>query len=376
MRILYILTSLGIGGAEKQVVALAERMAARGHTVALIVLKHADEEWPVKIPVLRLNLRKTPMGILRGLRFAKNFVTLFRPDILHSHTFPANLFTRTLRWMLQGKSSGSASAPRVINTIHNVYEGGWHRMFLYRCTDPLVDQVTAVSAAAAQRFVELRAVPAIKMRVLTNGIDTDAFTPDRSRRKKMRAEMLAGDDFLWLAVGRLAPAKDFPNLLRAFAQLRAARPERPGTSLWIAGEGDRSHVEPGTPHVGSADGVRLLGLRRDIVDLLDAADGFVLSSAWEGLPLAIGEAMAMEKPIVATDVGGVRELVGNAGFVVPAKDSNALAAAMLEVMTLTEKERRVLGRDGRERIVKQFSMNAIAVQWEELYLQTLNGKTA
>src|ERR1700733_16325802 len=99
VRILYILTSLGIGGAEKQVVSLAERMAAKGHTVALIVLKHADEEWPVKIPVLRLNLRKTTMGILRGLRFAKNFVTLFRPDILHSHTFPANLFTRLLRWM-------------------------------------------------------------------------------------------------------------------------------------------------------------------------------------------------------------------------------------------------------------------------------------
>lgn len=373
MRILYILTSLGIGGAEKQVVALAERMAAKGHTVALIVLKHADEEWPVKIPVLRLNLRKTPMGILRGLRFAKNFAALFRPDILHSHTFPANLFTRLLRWMLRDKASGSGSAPCVINTIHNVHEGGWHRMFLYRCTDPIADQVTAVSAAAAQRFVKLRAVSAAKMHVLTNGIDTDAFAPDRSRRKKMRAEMLAGDGFLWLAVGRLAPAKDYPNLLRAFAQLRAARPD---ASLWIAGEGDRSHIEAGTLHVGSADGVRLLGLRRDIASLLDAVDGFVLSSAWEGLPLAIGEAMAMEKPVVATDVGGVRELVGNAGFVVPAKESNALAAAMLEVMTLTEKERRVRGRDGRERIVKQFSMNAIAMQWEELYRQLLNGKTA
>jgi glycosyltransferase involved in cell wall biosynthesis len=369
VRILYILTSLGIGGAENQVVSLAERLAAKGNTVALIVLKHADEEWPTNLPVLRLNIRKSPLGILRGLRFAKNFATLFRPDILHSHTFPANLFTRLLRWMLRD----NGSAPRVINTIHNVHEGGWHRMFLYCCTDPIVDQVTAVSAAAAQRFVKLRAVSAAKMRVLTNGIDTDAFTPDRNRRKKMRAEMLAGDDFHWLAVGRLAPAKDYPNLLRAFAQLRVVRPD---ASLWIAGEGDRSHLGPDPLYARSADGVRLLGLRRDIVGLLDAADGFVLSSAWEGLPLAIGEAMAMEKPLVATDVGGVRELVGNAGLVVPAKDSTALAAAMVEVMTLTEKERKARGRDGRDRIVEQFSMTAIAAQWEELYEQLLNGKIA
>ncbi len=362
MRILYLLTSLGIGGAEKQVVSLAERMAAKGHAVALVVLKHADEEWPTKLPVLRLNIRKTPLGILRGLRFAKNFVTLFRPDILHSHTFPANLFTRLLRMML----CGQGAAPRVINTIHNVHEGGWHRMFLYRITDSMADQVTAVSAAAAERFVQLRAVAVSKMCVLTNGIDTEAFTPDRGRRKRVRDQMLAGDDFIWLAVGRLAPAKDYPNLLRAFAQLR------PGSSLWLAGEGDSSYLQS----TGAASGVRLLGLRRDIADLLDAADGFVLSSAWEGLPLAIGEAMAMEKPVVATDVGGVRELVGDAGFVVPARDSNVLAAAMLEVITLTEKERRTRGRDARERIVQQFSMTAKAEQWEEFYAQSINEKPA
>ncbi len=84
----------------------------------------------------------------------------------------------------------------------------------------------------------------------------------------------------------------------------------------------------------------------------------------------------MEKPVVATDVGGVRELVGDAGFVVPARDSNVLAAAMLEVITLTEKERRTRGRDGRERILQQFSMIAKAEQWEEFYAQSINGKPA
>jgi len=369
VRILYILTSLGIGGAEKQVISLAGRMAAKGHTVAIVSLKHAEEEWPVKLPVLRLNLAKTPLGIFRGLRFARNFLTLFGPDILHSHTFPANLFTRMLRSMLQK----NGARPRVINTIHNVYEGGWHRMLLYRLTDPFADQVTAVSTAAAERFVNLHAVPAGKMRVLTNGIDTDAFAPDRARRKRVRTQMQAGNRFIWLAVGRLAPAKDYPNLLRAFAQVQSAKPL---ARLWIAGEGDASQILRDSPVSNENSGVELLGLRRDIADLLDAADGFVPSSAWEGMPLVLGEAMAMEKIVVATGVGGVAELIADAGLVVPAQDSSALAAAILEVMSLEEMARRLKGKHARKRIQLQFSMNERVVDWERLYLQVASGKNA
>ena len=369
MRILYILTSLGIGGAEKQVITLAERMAARGHTVAIVSLKHAEEEWPVRLPVLRLNLAKTPLGVWRGLRFARNFLTLFRPGIVHSHTFPANLFTRLLCMRLPAKGP----IPRVLNTIHNVYEGGWHRMILYRVTDPLVDQVTAVSTAAAERFVRRRAVSAAKMSVLTNGIDTEAFAPDRARRKRVRIQVQAGKSFLWLAVGRLAPAKDYPNLLRAFAQVHGSNP---GARLWIAGEGGTSQLFPGDSMPNEQPGVEFLGLRRDIAELLDAADGFVLSSAWEGMPLVVGEAMAMEKIVVATDVGGVRELIGDAGFLVPAQDGNALAAAMLQVMNLEEVARRLKGKDARRRIHLQFSMTERVVDWERMYAQVTGGKDA
>ena len=364
MRILYILTSLGIGGAEKQVVALAERMAAKGHVVALLVLKHTDEEWPVKLPVMRLNMRKTPLGVGRGLRFARDFLVLFRPDILHSHTFPANIFTRLLVLMLRS----TPLRPRVLNTIHNVNEGGWHRMLLYRATDPLAGRTTAVSAAAADRFTRLHAVSPNKISVLTNGIDTDQFAPDRTRRKRTRTESSLGTAFLWLAVGRLAPAKDYPNLLRAFAQVRSVHPS---ARLWIAGEGDAA-LFAGEP----AEAVEFLGLRHDIPDLLDAADGFVLSSAWEGMPLAVGEAMAMEKLVVATDVGGVRELVGDAGLIVQPKDSGALAEAMLKAMAMPEMERKTMQRDARRRIQMHYSMPVKAEEWEQFYRETLAGKQA
>ena len=362
MRILYLLTSLGIGGAEKQVVALAERMAAKGHVVAILVLKHTDEEWPVKLPVMRLNIRKTPLGMGRGLRFARDFLVLFRPDILHSHTFPANIFARLLVPMLRS----TPLRPSVLNTIHNVNEGGWHRMLLYRATDPLAERITAVSAAAADRFIRLHAVTASKITVLTNGIDTDQFAPDRARRKRMRAENSFGTAFLWLAVGRLVPAKDYPSLLRAFAHVHSSNPT---SRLWIAGEGDAADFT-GEP----AEAVEFLGLRHDIPNLLDAADGFVLSSVWEGMPLAVGEAMAMEKLIVATDVGGVRELIGDAGLIVPPEDSAALADAMLTAMSMPEIERKTMQRDARRRIQMHYSMPVKAEEWEQFYREILAGK--
>jgi glycosyltransferase involved in cell wall biosynthesis len=360
LRILYVLTTLGVGGAEKQVTALAERMAARGHSVAFLVLKHASEEWPVHAPVLRLNLEKTPRSIFRGLRFARRFLSLFRPDIVHSHTFPANIFTRLLclRLSIEGRS------PAVLNTIHNVNEGGWHRMLLYRLTDPLVDQVTAVSTAAADRFTKWGAISRSKTLVLTNGIDTQAFAPDRARRRRTRAQTQAGENFIWLAVGRLAPAKDYPNLLAAFQQIRS-----PHTELWIAGEGDSSQLNTDDPSV------RFLGLRRDILDLMDAADAFVLASAWEGLPLAVAEAMAMQKPIVATDVGGVRELVAETATLVPPKDSSALANAMQQTMQSRELDRKSKGQFARKRIEQYFSMDAKVNEWEAFYHRCLSGRS-
>jgi glycosyltransferase involved in cell wall biosynthesis len=85
------------------------------------------------------------------------------------------------------------------------------------------------------------------------------------------------------------------------------------------------------------------------------------------MPLALGEAMAMEKPVVATDVGGVRELVGDAGAIVPPKDSEALADAMLDQMQSSPEDRRALGRAARVRIQGNFSMDAKADEWEALY---------
>jgi glycosyltransferase involved in cell wall biosynthesis len=360
MRIAYVLTSLGVGGAERQVLMLAERMKARGHAVLLVVLlPRQPEEWPTTLDLVHLDMRKTAASFIAGIWKAHRVLRAFQPDLIHSHTFPANLTARLLRLL--------HPATPLISTIHNVYEGRWPRMLAYRLTDPLSRRTTAVSQAAADRFVRIKAVPARKCSVLTNGIDTAEFTPDAERRARVRQQMGARGEFVWLAAGRIMPAKGYPNLLRAFSQVRATIP---AARLWIAGEAygaEAEAVRTLAAELGLDIYVRWLGLRRDMPALLDAADGFVLASVWEGMPLVVGEAMAMETPVVATDVGGVRELTGGCGVLVPARNPERLAQAMLNAMRTAPETCLAHGRAARERIESLFSIDVRADEWEALY---------
>ncbi len=372
MRIAYVLTSLGVGGAERQVVALAERMASRGHAVALAVLRgRQSEEWPASLDLVRLDMRKNPASLLAGLVKARRFLRAFHPELIHSHVFPANMTARLLRLF---SSALLNPAPPLISTIHNVYEGRWPRMVSYRLTDGLSCRTTFVSQAAAARYIRLNAVSTRKSSVLANGIDAAEFAPNSERRARLREQMGVRDEFVWFTAGRIVPAKDYPNLLRAFSRVHAAIPV---ARLWIAGEAvgaEPAAVQTLAAELGLETCVRWLGLRRDVPALLDAADGFVLASAWEGMPLALGEAMAMEKPVVATDVGGVGELVGDSGGIVPARNPDALAEAMLETMRRTNDARGALGRAARERIAARFSIEAKADEWEAYYRAVLEKK--
>jgi glycosyltransferase involved in cell wall biosynthesis len=122
--------------------------------------------------------------------------------------------------------------------------------------------------------------------------------------------------------------------------------------------------------------VRFLGVRRDVAELMSAADGYVLSSAWEGMPVVLLEAGATGIPIVATAVGGNREVVldGRTGFLVPPGDPAALATAMLRLAELPPDQRRRLGQLGREHIDTRYSLPHVIDLWEEMYRDQLARK--
>lgn len=360
LKILYVISGLGIGGAESLVVNLADKMVSRGHQVMIVSLTGPTLFRPVDtgIRVAELEMAKSPVGFVCGYLALRQFIRELRPDVIHSHMIHANLLARLVRL--------SINVPRLVCTAHSTNEGGRLRMMAYRLTDFLADVSTNVSREAVEAFEAKGAVPRGQMLAVLNGIDCDVFSPDVQPRLEIREVLSVDrDPMVFIAVGRLFEAKDYPNLLTAFAEVSASLPN---SFLWIVGDGPlRVELENMSGDLGLAERVRFLGVRYDIPALLRAADVFVLSSSWEGFGLVVAEAMATGTRVVATDCGGVREVVGDCGYLVPPCDSKALGNAMLVAANLSAEQVETLGRTARQRIVELFSLDRAVDRWLEIY---------
>jgi glycosyltransferase involved in cell wall biosynthesis len=230
-----------------------------------------------------------------------------------------------------------------------------------------------VSQAGLERYVRMGAVPRHKIRYIPNGVDTERFKPNLEDRLKFRKE-LGVDGFVWLAVGRFDPPKDYPTMLQAFARVVH---KHSNTILLIAGDGPlRKTMENLARELGIEKRTKFLGIRRDIPQLMNAADAYVMSSSWEGMPNVLLEASATGLPIVATDVGGNREIVldGVTGFLVPPRNPEALARTMLRIMDLSDEERKEMGKRARKHIEVKFNLDRVVDLWEILYYELLEKK--
>jgi glycosyltransferase involved in cell wall biosynthesis len=365
-RITYLATSSWTGGAERQVHDLAVRMQQDGWDVNVISMLPLG---PTFADLPGLGIPTESLGMRRGFGDPRALVRLAvllrdaRTDVLHAHMVHANLLARLSRLVRR--------TPVVISTMHNQYQGARWRMVAYRLTDRLGDATTSVSEVARLDAIRLGAVAEDRIVTVPNGIELARFSRDDVARARLRHELALGDGFVWLAVGRLASAKDYPNLIEAFARLREAHD--PGRLLILGAGPDEAIVRGRIEQAGLAGRVRLLGERPDVPDLMSAADAFVMSSAWEGLPLVLLEASASSLPIVTTDVGGNREAVhdGVTGFVVPPRDAEALAIAMRRLLDLDEGEREAMGRAARALMISTFDMDVVSARWQSMYRSLL-----
>jgi glycosyltransferase involved in cell wall biosynthesis len=209
-----------------------------------------------------------------------------------------------------------------------------------------------------------------KLTVLPNGVDVGAWRPDAAIRIAVRRELGLHEEFLWFAAGRLDPVKDYPTLLRAMVEV-------PGHArLVIAGSGPaQTELLRLSAQLGLERRVRFLGFELDVRRWMQAADGFVLSSRWEGLPMGLLEAAACALPAVATDVPGTREVIadGQTGSLAPAGNATALGAAMARLMRTPAEEREAMGERARQRVIERFSLELVLDRWEALYAELLQG---
>lgn len=360
MRILLLTTGLRLGGAEQQVAALARRFAELGHAVMVMSLTAACEvALPADVAIVSLDMARTPWAMARALMQARRCIRQWRPDVIHSHMVHANLFARLL--------VASGGMPPLVCTAHSAHEGGKARMLAYRWTDRWAALNTHVSAEGMQAMIARGAVPAGRIIVMPNGIDTERFRPDPAWRGAARAALGIGpEQRLVLQVGRLVPEKNQVLLLDAFARV-ANTPRFSDAQLRIAGDGPlRADLEQRIATLGLGRRARLLGARADVPWLLNAADLFALSSDIEGMPLALGEALACGCPVVATDAAGVRDVVGDFGAVVPRGDIDALANAMTQALASGRGD--AASEVARHRhIDARIGLDAIGTQWLDCY---------
>jgi glycosyltransferase involved in cell wall biosynthesis len=367
-RILLLSTSLGMGGADRQILYLARALLAHGYDVRVVSMTPPEE---MGQQAMTEGLPISSLEMQRGRADWRSFhrlVTLlreWRPHLLTSFMYHANLMGRLAgRW---------AGVPLIVSSVRSEQNGHVSRDWLMRVTNWMDHCATTNSEKVATSLVKRGLLSADKTRVIPNGVDTEALATSSVERTRIREDLgLAPNEFLWLAIGRLLPQKDYPTLLRAFQPLAGA-PAR----LFVAGRGPLlDGLRRQAEELGVGSQVTFLGVRRDIAALLAAADGFVLSSAWEGMPNVVMEALATATPVVATSVGGVPELVrpGESGLLVPPGDPGALSQAMRQLMSLSVEQRQLMGSSGRDHVTARYGLDAMADRWMALYGELLTRK--
>jgi glycosyltransferase involved in cell wall biosynthesis len=360
-RLLVLVTLAETGGAQAYVTALLPALAPR---LDVVVAAHGDgplidaaRAAGVRfVPLRHVRRAVSPVRDLLGLLELIALIRRERPDIVHLNSSKAGVLGR-LAAMLAG-------APITVFTVHGwafkAYSG--IASALYRAADGLMSRATTVTICVTETEREA-GLAAGTCRPARTTVIPNAIDASSARRAQRDAGPLR-----IISVGRLAWPKDPITLVHALAQVRAASVE-----LLVAGDGpQRPRVEAEVRRLGLDSVIRLLGPRDDVPDLLASCDVFVLASRSEGGPISILEAMAAGLPVVASDVGGVRELVddGATGLLVPAGDSHALAAALQRLLDDARLRHR-LGEAGRRRLVERFDVEAHRRAHLELYAREL-----
>ena len=356
MKILYVITGLGLGGAEKVVCDLADQMVLKGHEVKIAYLTGDRLVIPKSpnVEIIYLALNGIKSFVSASIQY-RNLLRRFRPDVVHAHMVHANIFVRLNRI--------TQKIPTLICTAHNSNEGGKMRMLAYKCTNSLSDINTNVSEDASQALIDKGAFTKDNLMTVYNGIDLNKFNINKAQNNFISVQQ---NIIKCISVGRFNEQKDYPNLLNAIALLEK-KLEIP-VKFQIAGDGVlRLELENLINKLNLNAYVELLGNRKDIPQLLNNSKFFILSSKHEGLPTVVIEAMACGCFVIATDCGGTAEIMGDTGILVPPQDSQALAQAMQQALSLTDEQIEVNNKRARKRIEELFSLEKSVEKWLEIY---------
>ncbi len=327
---------------------------------------------PVFLPELgrEIHWRKDIMALWKLFRLLRTR----RPTIVHTHTAKAGMLGR-----LAAKLAG---VPIVLHTFHgHVFHSYFSRsktrcfLGIERWLAGFTDAVITLSPKQRQEILDYGIGRPEKVHAIGLGLDLKSFVDSRALRGRLRRELQLSDDLPLVGiVARLVPVKGLSYFLQAAKLLVQDRPE---CIFVIVGDGElRETLERDVEKLGIRNNVRFLGFRRELPEIYADLDCAVLSSLNEGLPVALIEAMSSGKPVVATEVGGVGDLVqhGRTGLLVPPKDSAALAEAILRLLSLSREKRAEMGDAARRSVYPKYHISSLTTELEKLYNALLEAK--
>lgn len=354
---------LPIGGAEVLVDRLIRQLRARFRfiVVCLDQVGELGERLAAEsIPVVCLKRR--PGFDWRCVQALHRLLESERIDVVHAHQYTP--FAYGIATRIFGRR------PPVLFTEHGRFfpdYPNWKRKAFNSLLRRRSDRFVAVGHAVREALVNNEGLPRTRIQVVYNGIDLSRSQSEPCSPCQVRESLgIAKDAIVVLTVARLDPIKDHRTALAAIA--RAVR-QIPQLRYLIVGDGpQRESIEREITSLGLRDTVSMLGTRRDVNAMLSASDIFLLTSVSEGIPVTILEAMAAGVPVVATEVGGVPELVddGVTGFLAPASDSAALADSIVRLCASAELRRSVAER-ARQRVASDFSQSTMIDEYARLY---------
>jgi glycosyltransferase involved in cell wall biosynthesis len=380
IRVLRVITRLNVGGPARQELAVSPYLAERRIAAALAWGRSSPDEGqlPVPsgtdaIPLADLRRKVDPLADQAAYRRISSLIAARRPDVVHTHMAKAGTLGRL--------AAKRRRVPVVIHTFHGHVLDGYFspaatravlatERALARGTDALI----AVSPAVRDELLDLGIGTPDRWHVVPLGLDLEPLRTSHLRRRQARARLLVPNLGPVVGiVGRLVPIKDHDTFLRAAAIV--AR-DRPDVRFVVAGDGtERPRLERLAAEL-LGDRARFLGWVDDLPALYAAMDVVVLTSRNEGTPVALIEAHAANRPVVATRVGGVPDVVedGRTGLLAPPGDAAAVAAAISSVLDAPNLAR-TLARRGREASAR-FSLDRLADDLAELYAALLEGTWA
>jgi len=367
IRVVHVISDLSTGGAEVMLAKLVGRMDTERFANVVVSLTDKGDLGEL------LERNGTPLytlGFLRGrprwsgLTELIRLLKLLRPTLMQTWLYHADL----------------------LGSIASLVSGGPPVIWNVRCSDmdlrhyPLQTRMVVRLLALASRFPHAVVVNSQagrawheslgfnprRWRYIGNGFDLDEFRPNTAAKELLHSELgLPADNIVIAHVARVDPMKDHLTLLAAAKRVVA---RRPNARFLLIGQGTQD-LKPLLEEHGLSDRAYLLGKRGDISKLLPGTDLVCLSSISEGFPNVLGEAMACGVPCVSTDVGDARLIIGETGLVIPPRDAEGLANAIVELIDRGPEVRRELGRAARRRIEAEYSLPCFIHRYQTLYAE-------